>query len=82
MSGSEIDIELLADKVDDLQLELHAATIAITVLSSCIAGLSGDRQVMRDSFASSWVEMAKDNLELQADSGYAEKLKERILQLL
>lgn len=82
MSASDIDIELLADKVDELQLNLHAAKVAITILSSCVTSLAGDRDVLVNSVKEGWAKQGKIEFEFEAAPDYEEKLKEKILELL
>ncbi|NEG57976.1 hypothetical protein [Pantoea agglomerans] len=79
---SDADIELLAGKVDELQLELHAAKVAITILSSCVTSLTGDRDVLVNSVKEGWPSHGKIEFEFSAEPGYEEKLKEKVLQLL
>lgn len=82
MPGKKNEIDDLYEKVSELQLDLHAARVAISVLSSCLSSLSGDSQLIATTVREALKANAEVDFDHQVGPEYQQELEERILQLL
>ncbi|MCK0554476.1 hypothetical protein KFO32_15610 [Pantoea ananatis] len=82
MTDSTERVSELERNIEEIQLDLHAARVAITILSSAICSMTGNRNTLVDG-AIKGLESAPDNeLDHPVPDGYHEKLKAKILALL
>lgn len=82
MSDKDAQIERLEQLIDELQFDLHAAKVAITVLSISFNSLSQSPGLLGDTFKKLYKEKGKVEFDHEVADDYQEKLIEKIASLL
>jgi len=82
MSESEEKITNLEELILELQLETHAAKVAIVVLSTALNKVIGYNTNLGDMFLASTAQAKSVEFDKPAPDGYREKLDERVAALL
>ncbi|RZK07203.1 MAG: hypothetical protein EOO84_10965 [Pantoea sp.] len=82
MSESEEKITNLEELVLELQLETHAAKVAIAVLSTALNSVMGKETNLGEMYLTGIARAKPVELNHPAPDGYREKLDERVAALL
>jgi aspartokinase len=82
MSDLEARIENLEECIDDLQIDLHASKVAITILSTVINGMSQEPGLLAQAFEEGRKAAPPVEFTHPVPDGYEEKLNDRIIALL
>lgn len=75
-------VETLEQTINELQIDLHASKIAITVLSSVINNMSGNPSLLSTSYEEEKSSAPLVKFNHPEQEGYEDKVTERVLALL
>ncbi|HHA2045849.1 TPA: hypothetical protein ACOEBL_001117 [Enterobacter cloacae] len=82
MPAIEESIEDLYVKIEELHLELHAARVAITVLSSALNGICGKPGHLAEVVEEGMSQAGPLHFDFPVEDGYEAKLNTKVLALL
>lgn len=75
-------VENIEEVIDEMALELHAAKVAITILSTTLNSMGKEPGLLAKSFAEARKNARPIEFEHPSQEGYEEKLVEKVLTLL
>lgn len=75
-------VENLEEAIDEFALDLHAAKVAITILSTALNSMGREPGLLANSFLEARKNAPPAEFEHPAPEGYEEKLIEKVVALL
>lgn len=82
MSDFEKRIADLEDQQNEMYLDLHAASVAITILSTAFNATASEPGLLAKAYEDGVATHKANEIEPDADNDYMDKLNEKVLALL
>ncbi|WHP32828.1 hypothetical protein QMG90_07985 [Trabulsiella odontotermitis] len=82
MSELEMRIKDLEDNIDQLNIDLHASRIAITILTTCFNSMAKEPGLLAKGYEKAMKEARPIKFDYPAPEGYEEQLHQKVMLLL